>query len=340
MTLRIASWNVEWFTNLFDSRGRLLDDEEWSSRYRVTRRQQLEAIAIVLAAVDPDGVMIVEAPDNGHHRKTVPMLERFAARFGLRQRKALLGFESETQQEIAFLYDPDRLSARHDPKGGKPGESPVFNQFDMVDLDVDGTPDRVVFSKPPLEIVLDTPAGAHLRLIGAHLKTKAPHGATGPEEARRISIENRRKQLAECLWLRARILEHLKAGDSLMVMGDLNDGLGLDEYEKLFGRSGVEIVLGWDEPRETRLFDPHARMAYSKKTGPAPTSARFYLDTEKRYFSALLDYIMVSPDLRAKKPAWRIWHPFDDPACFHAEELREALLMASDHFPVSIDLPI
>jgi endonuclease/exonuclease/phosphatase family metal-dependent hydrolase len=338
--MRIVTWNVEWFTNLFDARGRLLEDEEWSSRYKVTRRQQIESIAIVLTAIDPDAVMVIEAPDNNRRRQTVPMLERFAARFDLRCRRALLGFENDTQQEIALLHDPDVLTVHHDPKGGGEGETPRFDQSYLIDLDVDGTADRVVFSKPPLEVQAETRDGKRFRLIGAHLKTKAPHGATTPEQAQRIAIANRRKQLAECIWLRARVLEHLKTGDSLLVMGDLNDGPGLDEYEKLFGRSGIEIVLGWDEPREVRLYDPHARIAYSKKTGVAPMSARFYLDTEKRYFSALLDYIMVSPDLRALKPSWRIWHPFDDPDCYHVEELREALLMASDHFPVSIDLPI
>ena len=338
--MRIVTYNVEWFTNLFDVRGRLLEDDEWSSRYKVTRRQQLEAIAIVLTAIDADAIMIIEAPDTNTRRKTVPMLERFAARFDLRCRRAVMGFENETQQEIALLYDPDRLTVRHDPKGGQDGPTPRFDQSYLIDLDVDGTPDRVTFSKPPLELAAQTRDGTAFRMIGAHLKTKAPHGATSPEDARRIAIANRRKQLAECIWLRARTLEHLRAGESLMLMGDLNDGPGLDEYEKLFGRSGVEIVLGWDEARETRLYDPHACMAFSKKTSLAPASARFYLDEEKRYFTALLDYIMVSPDLRAKKPRWRIWHPFDDPACYQTEELREALLMASDHFPVSIDLPI
>lgn len=338
--MRIATWNVEWFTNLFDARGRLLEDGEWSSRYKITRRQQIESIAIVLTALDADAVMIIEAPDNGDKRKTVTMLERFASRFGLRQSRALLGFQNETQQEIALLYDPDRLTVQHDPQGGPESPTPRFDQSYLIDLDVDGTPDRVTYSKPPLEIAAETAAGFRFRMIGAHLKTKAPHGANGPEEVRRIGIANRRKQLTECVWLRRRALEHLGAGESLMIMGDLNDGPGLDEYEKLFGKSGVEIVLGWDEPRETRLFDPHARMAFSQKAGIAPASARFYLDEEKRYFTALLDYIMVSPDLRALKPHWRIWHPFDDPACYQTDELREALLMASDHFPVSVDLPI
>lgn len=35
-----------------------------------------------------------------------------------------------------------------------------------------------------------------------------------------------------------------------------------------------------------------------------------------------------------KRPVWRILHPFDDPACWKDPDLREALLTASDHFPV------
>ena len=54
----------------------------------------------------------------------------------------------------------------------------------------------------------------------------------------------------------------------------------------------------------------------------------------------MLDYVMVSPDLHAMNPRWRIWHPFDDPACYRDAHLREALLTASDHFPVSVDIAI
>jgi endonuclease/exonuclease/phosphatase family metal-dependent hydrolase len=136
------------------------------------------------------------------------------------------------------------------------------------------------------------------------------------------------------------VLEHLAAGESLILMGDFNDGPGLDEYEAQFGRSGVEIVLGWDEPRPTRMYDPHARRALGKKLAAAPATARFYLAESRQYFSALLDYIMVSPDLRAKAPQWRIWHPFDDPECYADDGLRQALLDASDHFPVTLDIDL
>ena len=337
--MRIATYNIEWFTNLFDRNGRLLEDGEWSARYQVTRAEQLGAIAIVLTALNADVIMVIEAPDNNRRRQTVPMLESFAERYELRQRKALIGFENETQQEIALLYDPDVVSARHDPDEGTP-ESPRFDDSLRIDLDIDATMDVVKFSKPPLEALIETPEGKSLRLIGVHIKSKAPHGATSPEAATRIAIENRRKQLAQCIWLRRRVDQHLDAGDSLIVLGDFNDGPGLDVYEKLFGRSGLEIVSGEGGPRERRLRDPHARTVRGHATAACPSSARFYSPEDHQYFSAMLDYIMLSPDLCVMGPNWRIWHPFDDPVCYRTPELREALLQASDHFPVSVDISL
>jgi hypothetical protein len=49
---------------------------------------------------------------------------------------------------------------------------------------------------------------------------------------------------------------------------------------------------------------------------------------------------MISEDLMAANPQWRIWHPFDDLACWQTPELRAALLTASDHFPVTLDIDI
>jgi len=341
--MRLVTYNVEWFNNLFDDQDRIIDDDGWSGRYDVTRAGQLAALGIVFTALDADAVLVVEAPDTNRRRSTVRALERFAARFDLRARKVLIGFANATQQEIALLYDPDALDAVHDPIGeptGKRGaaDAPRFDGVFRIDLDIDAKLDRVRFSKPPLEALIETRAGAVLRLIGVHAKSKAPHGAHSPEDVMHVAIANRRKQLAQCIWLRQRVETHLQAGDSLIVAGDFNDGPGLDTYEKLFGRSGIEIVLG--ENGAERLFDPHARMALGQRVGAKPASARFFLHHEQRYFQALLDYIMVSPDLRARSPRWRIWHPFDDLPCYKTPELREALLTASDHFPVSIDLDL
>ncbi len=331
--MRIATYNVEWFSNLFNDAGELQSDTRWSGRHDVKRHQQLDALGIVFSALDADAIMIIEAPDSHRRRDGTAALENFAEFAGIRARRAVMGFVNQTQQEIALLYDPDFVSARHDPVG-----SPRFDAAYRIDLDVDSAPEDVRWSKPPLEIAMETKSGVPLRLIGVHAKSKAPHGARNPKEVMRIGIENRRKQLAQCIWLRERVDDHLDAGEPLIVMGDFNDGPGLDEYEKLFGRSGVEIVIG--DEGETRLYDPHAEAVIHRPFGVRPASARFWMTSKKRWMQTLLDYVMVSPDLRDNAAGWRIWHPFDDPVCYETPELREALLTASDHFPVSVELSL
>ena len=335
--MRFASYNVEWFDALFSDDGSLLEDGTWSSRYKITRADQVRALGRVFIELDANAVMIIEAPDTKKSRDTVRALENFAARFELRCRKAIKGFDNDTQQQIALLYDPDQMDVHHDPVASE--AAPRFDGKFRIDLDIDARADVIGFSKPPLEVAVTTAKGA-MRMIGVHVKSKAPHGARSPEEVMRLAIANRRKQLAQAIWLRARVDDHLAAGDPLIVMGDFNDRPGLDEYEKLFGRSSLEIVLGCDLPRAQQLFDPHAARALQSLTAATQTSARFYIPEEKRYLSALLDYIMVSPDLRAKRGQWRIWHPFEDAACYAGIDLRTALLVASDHFPVVVDLDL
>ncbi|WP_037308154.1 endonuclease/exonuclease/phosphatase family protein [Ruegeria halocynthiae] len=329
--MRLATYNIEWFANLFDRQDKLIVDDSWSGRHNVTKARQAEAIAKVLTAVDADAVLIVEAPNSGKQQNTVRALQTFAEAFDLRTSDAVMGFANDTHQELALLYDPSVLTARHEPSAGDQ-TAPRFDGVFHIDLDIDATEDHVRFSKPPMELAVQTRAGAQVRLIGAHLKSKAPHGAGSRDEAIRISIANRRKQLAQALWLARRVKACITAGEKVILMGDLNDGPGLDEFEHLFGRSSVEILL------QAGLFDPHA--SATQGSGPAPSTARFARPDEGRYLEALLDYIMVSDSLRTCHPQWRIWHPLRDAACLASDELHHALLTASDHFPVTLDIDL
>ncbi|MGV6802623.1 MAG: endonuclease/exonuclease/phosphatase family protein [Ruegeria sp.] len=337
--MRLATYNIEWFANLFDQEDKLLMDDGWSGRHNVTRAQQVEAIATVLTAVDADALLVVEAPNTGKRQNTVRALQTFAEAFELRTSNAIMGFANDTHQEIALLFDPAKLSARHDPKGHRDkdattAETPRFDGEFRIDLDIDATEDIITFSKPPLELAIQTGSGFEFRLIGAHLKSKAPHGAESRDEALRISIANRRKQLAQAVWLSKRVRSHLENAEPVVLLGDLNDGPGLDEFEHLFGRSSVEILL------DTGLCDPHPAQALRPRPGWIPSTARFARPEEGQYLEALLDYIMISEDLRARSPVWRIWHPFRDAQCWNVPELREALVTASDHFPVTLDIDL
>jgi len=339
--MRIATYNVEWFSALFDPSDRLYNDDGWSARHDVTRADQTAALGRVFRAMDADAVMVIEAPDQGKSHSTIAALEHFADRFGLRTTHAIMGFSNDTQQEIALLYDPEMLTPRHDPRGEFAGPegaggAPRFDTALRIDLDIDANEDLVVFSKPPLELAIETRGGFSFQMIGAHLKSKAPHGAKTEQQVLSLGVANRRKQLAQAVWLRRRIDMHLAEGTPLMLLGDLNDGPGLDSFEDLFGRSSVEIVMG-EEGAAGALFDPHARQALQRKLGVAPTTARFWIRQEKRFLQALLDYVMVTPEFRARGANWRIWHPLDDPECWRDHALRDALVTASDHFPVTLD---
>ncbi|WP_424978489.1 endonuclease/exonuclease/phosphatase family protein [Leisingera sp. S232] len=335
--MRLATYNIEWFASLFDKGDRLMLDAKPSGVHGVDRYTQGRAIAHVLRRIDADAVMVIEAPNTGRSQRTTRALEGFAAEAGLRAREAVSGFPNDTHQEIALLYDPDVLDAVHDARSS--AAAPRFDRVFEIDLDVDERLDQVAFSKPPLELAVKTKGGPdkermELRLIGAHLKSKAPHGAKTKAEVTAAAIANRRKQLAQAIWLHRRVEEHVQAGDHVIVMGDLNDGPGLDQYEKLFGQSSVEIVMG------DLLNDPHAQSLLRPRATSLPSTSRFYNAETKRFFRALLDYVMISHSLMHRQPQWRIWHPFEDGECYRDADMRQALLNASDHFPVTLDIEI
>lgn len=338
MTIRIATWNVEWFAGLFDQYNNLMADSAPSRRYKINREDQADAIAYVLERVDADLFVIIEAPNTGGTQNTVAALEKFARAYGLRQNRALIGFANHTQQEIAALYDPNTVGLAHTPM--ETPEAPRFDRTFALDVNVDGQPDVHSFSKPPLEMTLTAPLFEQpLSLIGVHAKSKAPHKARDARHAATLAIASRRKQLAQCLWLRARIDALLEAGNPVIVLGDLNDGPGIDHYEQLFGKSSVEVVLGDPEDPDLQLYDPHASAWLNPRQGWSLASARFYHRDFRRYVNALLDYVMLSQNLRNRhQPVWRIWHPFDEPDIYADPPMRDALLTASDHFPVSVDL--
>ena len=58
--MRIATYNVEWFDNLFDNDGALLNDGQWSGRQDVTRSEQIAALSYVFQRLDADAILVVE----------------------------------------------------------------------------------------------------------------------------------------------------------------------------------------------------------------------------------------------------------------------------------------
>ncbi len=70
---------------------------------------------------------------------------------------------------------------------------------------VDGKAEVFEFSKPPVELeVRHLASNQRIRMIGVHTKSKSTYGANDPKEELAMMVENRRKQLAQCIWIRQR----------------------------------------------------------------------------------------------------------------------------------------
>lgn len=331
MTLRLCSYNLEWFDDLFDHHNQMRTDSKSEAR--------LAAVADVMRAIDADLTGIVEAPGTtaSTGKSTVACLEGFAAYFGLRQSKALIGFPSRGRQEIAVLYDPEKVNAVHDPGGKRSStKNPPFDKAFECDSDEDGIREIYRHYRPPLEVkVTKLGTGASFQLAVVHAKSKGIFSKNDLIHYQREELRNRRKLFAECSHIRKRIDEWLEDELSVVVMGDINDGPGMDVVEFRFARSAVETIMGEVFEPEMILKSWVGKPKWGR-FGFEPSSARFTDRFTEDLVNVLIDHILVSLDIKVvERDPHCVWNPFQ---LENAKRYKKELLAASDHFPVTLDL--
>ena len=359
MDYRVCTYNIKWFTKLFDDQNQMLFTTEDSSMYQVDRQTQLNSIGEVLQKIDADIYCILEGPNtNQDTRDTITALQNFAQHFNLRTTDAITGFVSRGQQEIAFLYDPQVIDIAHNPqgesiesaniniadflKGQRVVPAPQFDSYFVLDVEEDSIEEIFKFERPPLEAHVDFKDNGQVdfsvEMIGVHAKSKIVTGAIDEIFTPLNSIANRRKLLAQCQWIRNRVLDLMDEHKQVIVLGDFNDGPGLDFYEKQFGRSAVEVVMGNMGEIDSLLRNPYTKATWNKNSGWRPSSASFFQFESRKTIGALLDFVMASPNLElTRQLEWTIWNPHELKNLNDAS-LEEALKKASDHFPVSMDI--
>eukprot|EP00903_Cladosiphon_okamuranus_P001067 g1065.t1 len=377
MPFRVCTYNIEHFNKLFNESDEAEPpNPDEDTRYGVTAQRQLEAAAHVISQIDPDLLLIIEAPGtsaNGN-RNTAHALQNFAHKFNLRCKSATIGFNSSGHQEIAMMFDPDRVTVTHDPEGRelamtvnqledlteqqmaaqlptamniltgrKVSPAPRFDTVYPFDSEDDRLREIYRFTRAPFEArvgIIENDAEVFaFRMIGAHIKSKGVFDVQDEARDELKNLSNRRRILAECSWVRERVEEYLERNEPVLVAGDFNDGPGLDYYEARFGRSGIELVAGdLDNPdRILRTLTLKPRWSGSK--GWSPATASFYQKESGKFFNALIDFILVSDKIfdKAKngKDDYRIWNPFEDKNIEKGTDLYDALKDASDHFPAA-----
>ena len=337
--IKICSYNIEWFTKLFDANNNFITSSDPAKQAEITER--LEAIAEVLARIDADLVGIVEAPNTTTTtgaRSTVDALELFASHFGLRCNKAIIGFPSPGQQEIAILFDPAKVEVEHDPGGTATLKNPPFTEQFQIDTDEDGIKELYKHYRPPLEAkVTKLDDNTSFKLMVVHAKSKGIFSNNERLHWEREAQRNRRKLFAECTSIRRRVDEWLKNGEGVVVMGDINDGPGMDFTEFQFARSAVEIVIGDIYEVDSLLRSVASRPKWGNY-GWEPSTASFVDSFTGKRVNALIDHILFSQQIDMVPDSGRIWNPYDDDQLANDSAIKAALRKASDHYPVELTI--
>lgn len=329
--MKVMAYNIEWFDNHFEPDNSLKTSPKSQKKFN--------EVASVITEIDADIVGITEAPNTTTttgQRDTVQALENFAAQHSLRQNKAMIGFASRGRQEIALLYDPNVVTAEHDP-GGSAGavRNPMFNEEFRADSDGDGINELYRHYRPPLEAkITRADGGDDFWVLVVHAKSKGIFDSMDRIHFDRVSERNRRKLFAECLSIRKRIEEWLKANRKVIVMGDVNDGPGFDFYESKFGKSAVELIIGDIYDRDT-LLKYHLGKPKFGNYGWEPSTVRFTDSYTGDRVNALIDHIIVSADFAViGNQVVKVWNPWQ---LQEAIPMKQHLLNASDHFPVTFE---
>ena len=343
--MRIAAYNIEHFDRAFTNQNAAEPDHK---RRDTDPLPQIQAVCAVLKEIDADLIGITEAPNTAAGanavKSTVTCLETLAAQAGLRTSRALHGFNAGAQ-EIAVLYDPDKVDIAHRPSGvAGSKKSPRMDEEFLYDADKDGLHELHKHDRPPLEArVTRKDNGEVLNLFVVHAKSKGIFNSVDMVHLERTARKNRLRLFAQAHSIRERVERLLAAGEHVIVLGDINDGPGMDQHEARYGRSAVEIIMGdlFEPEQILRCFAGRPKWG---NFGWKPSTTRFYDQLTNDPINAMIDLIMTSQSIEpAAEEAYKIWNPYEmwtkrERESAQHRSMFEALRSASDHFPVSFDL--
>jgi endonuclease/exonuclease/phosphatase family metal-dependent hydrolase len=338
MKLTVAVYNMEWMRRLFTTGGDPKTTGEEGERS--TR------LANVVSTINPDILGVVEGPDTtvSGSKLASKQLEAWAAHHGLSASyKGVHGFPSAGQQELCALFKSNKVTLKHKPE--KSASKHPFNEVFLVDTTDSLVKEQYKHYRPPLELsVLKAGTTNEVaRIIVAHTKSKGIFDMVDMARFEQLSERNRRKLYAECTSIRERCDQWLEDDPKrpVIVMGDINDGAGMDYYERRHMRSAVEILLGdvWEPELILQHVLPRPKL---QRYGWVPSSSRFKDRITEDLFNVLIDHMLVSESVGVTDAM--VWNPYlkqkDAETTAQVKALKDDLLEAADHFPVSAVLDL
>jgi endonuclease/exonuclease/phosphatase family metal-dependent hydrolase len=295
--MKLANWNIEWMNDWFTpiSAG----PPGWRTANEGRGVSDVAALAArvagVIRALGADVVTIQEGPSRkGEMQLFVDdhldgAWEVFGpSGRGTQRLFALVRKGGAVEQARRVFPEPGRID---------------FGESWPVDVTGDLIVEGYEFTREPLELEL-TVAGRKVVLLNLHTKSKYIHGGRSlwDDPATRAqfiaqAVRNRRRIAAELMRVRTHLDELLTADPEarLVVMGDLNDGPGIDFFEQNYLIHNVVAVVS-GSPFHPRHMLRHAFI--DRELKDRNFTARFddFVD-DIRDRPLLLDHILLSPSL-------------------------------------------
>lgn len=203
----------------------------------------------------------------------------------------------------------------------------------IEDIDQDSIDEVLRFERKPLEVQFRLQGtGKELMVILISLKSKGVFSVADIHQYEHLALANRKRLFGQSKKIRQRLNLLLEEDPcrAIVVMGDLNDELGMDYFQRMVGASAVETITGDIHAPEKIL---HNALWHLKRKGlQGGLWTNEYPDPivhNLRKHRAWLDHIFLSPGMRLPDAPIRYIEESGEVA-----EKDEAALLASDHVPV------
>lgn len=221
---KIMSYNIEHMNKMFTS----------DHKIKESKLEKAKSIAKVIKEVDPDILGICEAANHPDEHKY--FIDNFLPDSGYR---IAHGVSRGIQDLVIYYRDPfSVVSIDKDIDYYSPWDEDINN---------DGMKEHLLWDRKPLEVEFKIGSNyPHLLIILVHTKSKGIFSVVDFHEFQKIAQANRARLIGQAQKLRARLETFLDTYDPypVIVMGDMNDGPGLDPYERTLGKSFVETLMG------------------------------------------------------------------------------------------------
>lgn len=342
-SIKVTTFNIEWmndwftpgtgpaaFRQTFTKDGHVNDTDQTASR-----------AAAVIRAIDPDLLAVQEAPSRPEEMAL--FIQRYLSNAGVPIYQFFMG-DAGGAQKLALLYKPGSVNgiqlAPH---------SQIAALIDPWQSDVNG--DAVLneyqFTRTPLTVNVNID-GDDLQIIVMHTKSNfINNGKTMWESPSTrqsyviAALQNRRRISSEGMRVRTYLDSVARENEAvrIIVLGDLNDGPGMDYFEERYLTHNVtDILVG-------SAFEPELVFFHAPLDVPRAQRYTAIFDdfvTSEPNKRLLLDHALLSPGLnnatglRRVANSGMVNHQEFDAQIGGGGVHRE--LRPSDHRPVSLHL--